>query len=174
MASLTEIISASRMTTAVTLRWGNTRTRTHSSMMIFHCNAGKDRYRNKVWGESSPYVLSPQVMAKFQSGASRVPWVWTFCVCCLSLVRFPSLRDRQRRVFDPGYLASSTLSQPLESSQGNWLTVWSPPDSTLVQDTDTHTHMHTHTNTFNTCKCLLMDSTHSHIHLRAHVAHIPL
>lgn len=30
-----------------------------------------------------------------------------------------SLGDRQRRVFDPGYLASSTLSQPLEPSQGN-------------------------------------------------------
>lgn len=45
---------------------------------------------------------------------------------CLNILRVlsepgeaASLCDRQRRVFDPGYLASSTLSQPLEPSQGN-------------------------------------------------------
>lgn len=87
-------------------------------------------------------------------------------VCVLSKPgEAASLCYRHRRVFDPGYLASSILSQPLEPSQGNWLTVWSPSDSTLVQDA------HTHTNTFVTCKHLLMDGTHSHILSLTHVAH---
>lgn len=59
-------------------------------------------------------------------------------------VYFPKLSEaallcgRQRGAFDPRCLASSSLSQPLEPSLGNWLTVWSPSDSTLLH---TFTHI---------------------------------
>lgn len=163
--------------TALTLRWSDTDTHSHTHLhtgsftMMFHCNAGEARWRNKVFSESSPSVLPAQVMAEFQSGAS----IRALCLNILCVFSEPgeaaSLCDRQRSVFDPGYLASSTLSQPLEPSQGNWLTVWSPSDST----TGTRRwHTHEHTNTFVTCERLLTDGARSCIHSLTHVRANPL
>lgn len=86
--------------------------------MMFHCKAGKSRYR-KVCGESDPIrALCPGHGRVSVRRLSRVLCLNILCVLC-EPGEAASLCDRHRRVFDPGYLASSTLSQPLEPSQGN-------------------------------------------------------
>lgn len=119
-----------------------TRIQTPNFIAMFRCNAGKGRHSNKVRGESSPCMLpGRRSWRTFSFGASR-----SKILCVYSKPgEAVSLCDRQRRVFDPGYLASSTLSQPLEPSQGNWLTVWS--DSAPVQDDDKHTRTRTRAHT---------------------------
>lgn len=89
-----------------------TRIQAPDFITTFRCHAAKCRCSNKVEGGSSRV----QVVANLQP-RRQAPGL-SPCVPAKP-GEAVSLCDRQRRVFDPGYLASSTLPQPLEPSQGN-------------------------------------------------------